>query len=302
MEEEFFQRRPVQLKPPVFHAILFHLLKKCRQRKAGSRLQLVVVVCFDECAELPERCGAPLGGWVFCDDDRFFVRKHVDQLVRRPRGDDFAVVDNGDARAEPLGFFHVVCRVDNGFPLCVEGFQIIEDGIAGLRVDTDGRLVAQQDVRVVEEAGDDVEPAFHPPREGFHAVVPPVVQSHGVQSFVDPFFQEFVREAEQGTEHFEVGAGAQLVVERNGLGDEADGFSDIQVVPGNLLAPDGDRAVLRVKVADEQVHECGFARAVRSEQPEEFLFPDLERNVIERGNGGKFFCDMPDVNHGLQYR
>ncbi len=61
-------------------------------------------------------------------------------------------VDDRDAIAEPLGFFHVVRRVDDGAAVAVQRLDVLEDLVARLRIDADRRLVEQQQLGIVHDA------------------------------------------------------------------------------------------------------------------------------------------------------
>ena len=95
----------------------------------------------------------------------------VEQLVHRADREQLAGVDDGDAIAEALGFFHVVGRVDDGAALAVQRFDVLEDLVARLRIDADRGLVEQQQVRLVHERGGEVEAPLHAARIGADAIV-----------------------------------------------------------------------------------------------------------------------------------
>src|SRR5688572_27689514 len=76
-------------------------------------------------------------------------------------GDDLAMVHDGDAVAESFDFLHVMGGVDEGLTAGLEGFEGIEDGVAALGVNADGRLIEDEQVGVVEQSCADVEPALH---------------------------------------------------------------------------------------------------------------------------------------------
>jgi hypothetical protein len=53
-------------------------------------------------------------------------------------------------------------RVDNGHTLLIQAFYVFEDKVAGLGIHPYGRLVKEEDVRLVKKAGSDVETPLHP--------------------------------------------------------------------------------------------------------------------------------------------
>jgi hypothetical protein len=96
-----------------------------------------------------------------------------------------AAVDDADAVAEPLGLLHVVRRVEHGHALRRQRLDRLEDRVARLGVDADGRLVEDQQLRVVQQADADVEPALHAAGELSGAVVGPVGQPDDLEHLVD---------------------------------------------------------------------------------------------------------------------
>ena len=73
------------------------------------------------------------------------------QFARRAHGDHFAVVDDGHAIAEPLGFFDVVRGEQDGFLALLELLDDVVDFAAHLRVEAGGRLVEENDLGIVHQ-------------------------------------------------------------------------------------------------------------------------------------------------------
>ena len=65
------------------------------------------------------------------------------QFARRALRDDFAVVHDGDAIAEALGFFDIVRGHDNGFFFAAQLFDDVVNFAAHLRIEAGGRLVEE---------------------------------------------------------------------------------------------------------------------------------------------------------------
>src|SRR4029453_2973259 len=73
-----------------------------------------------------------------------------EQFGERAEREELAGADDGDAIAEPLRFFHVMRRVDDGAPVAMQRLDALEDLVARLRIDADGRLVEQQQLGTVD--------------------------------------------------------------------------------------------------------------------------------------------------------
>ena len=132
----------------------------------------------------------------------FSVDIELQRLRRRQRrdagervaGDDLAVVDDHDPVAEALGLLHVVGRVDERLAAPAQRLEVVEDGVAALRVDADRRLV---EIRsgVVEQRRGDVEPPLHAAAEGRRLVAGAVGEAHELERLVDAPARSAPREA-----------------------------------------------------------------------------------------------------------
>ncbi len=83
------------------------------------------------------------------------------QVVGRPSRDDRAVRHDGDVVGEPLGLFDVVRRHQHRLALRAQSVDQRPQLLAHLRVEADGRLVEQHQLRVVDEPACDEQPALH---------------------------------------------------------------------------------------------------------------------------------------------
>ncbi len=148
-------------------------------------------------------------------------RELLEELIERAEGEELAVIDDADARTEPRRFLHVMGRVNDRHALGVELFHEFEDGVSRLRVDADGRLVAEQKPRTMQNGGDDVEPAAHSAGVGLHFVAATILELRGEQAFLDPLAQERAAQAVEFAEKAEIFLAAQFVIKRERLRDEA---------------------------------------------------------------------------------
>jgi hypothetical protein len=61
-----------------------------------------------------------------------------------------------------LGLFHTVVRgVEEGFAALLQRLEIFKDGVAALRIDTDRRLIEQEDLRIVKQSRGQVQAPLH---------------------------------------------------------------------------------------------------------------------------------------------
>src|SRR5216684_9275367 len=76
-------------------------------------------------------------------------RQQLVQSLQRVIGNHLPVIDDHNAVAEALGLFHIVRGVDEGFAALLQGLEILKNGIAALRINTDRRLIEQKDLWIV---------------------------------------------------------------------------------------------------------------------------------------------------------
>ena len=82
---------------------------------------------------------------------------------RRALGDDVAVVDDPDAVGEHIGLLQVLRGQEDGHALLLrEPADLAPERVPALRVEPGGRLVEEEDARVVHERQREVEAALHP--------------------------------------------------------------------------------------------------------------------------------------------
>src|SRR5579863_3451243 len=83
--------------------------------------------------------------------DHVFRASGSDQLARAAESDLFAVVHDGDALAEALGFVHVVRSEKNGAAGRFEMLDQIPKLAAGLRVEAGGGFIEKQKIGIANE-------------------------------------------------------------------------------------------------------------------------------------------------------
>ena len=109
-----------------------------------------------------------------------------DQLAAGALGDEAAFVDDADAVAQPLGLLHVVRGVEHRQAAAAQRLDALEDGVAALRVDADGRLVEHQQLGLVQQTGGDVATPLHAARVALDPLVGPIGEADEVEHLVDP--------------------------------------------------------------------------------------------------------------------
>src|SRR6266566_9357567 len=126
---------------------------------------------------------------------RVSVDVHLEQLGperaqerrRRVEGDDATGVDDRDAVAEPLSLVEVVRREhDRHLVAPPEHRDEIEELVADEGIETDGRLVEEQDLRVREQRPRQLQSPPLPPAVAGHRPVDDLAEAEGLDDLVEP--------------------------------------------------------------------------------------------------------------------
>ncbi len=98
------------------------------------------------------------------------------QLGRGPLGDDAAVVDDRQSVAERVRLLQVVRGEEDGDAALAQAAHLVPDPGTALRVEAGGRLVQEQQRRLVDQAHADVQPTLLAARVGLRLTVGRLVQ------------------------------------------------------------------------------------------------------------------------------
>ncbi len=126
------------------------------------------------------------------DADRDDVRADRGlQLRGTPLGHDLALIDDRDALAQLIGFFHVLGREEDRHLLfLVQAAQVLPHRVPRLRIEARRRFVEEEDARVMHEARAEVEPPPHPAGVGVGAPIGGILQLQDVQELLDSLLHE----------------------------------------------------------------------------------------------------------------
>src|ERR1700687_767368 len=207
-------------------------------------------------------------GMVQIDGNHVGDRQELVQSLQSVVGNHPSVIDDYNAVAEALGLFHIVRGVDEGFAALLQGLEIVKNGIAALRIDTDRRLIEQKNLRIVQQGRRQIQTPLHASAERFHFVAGAIRESHQVQDVVDCLFCFRAGERVKRRKKSQIVAGGELVVKRHVLRDESDLQLDRIGITLNLLAFDEDFAGIRAQQSRNDGDSRRLAGAVRPEQPD----------------------------------
>jgi len=219
--------------------------------------------------------------------DDVFGAQGGDEVGRGAEGDHFAVVDDGDAVAEPGGFLHVVGGEEDR---ATAGLELLDDlpGLAaGLRVQAGGRLIKEEQFRVADQGAGEREALFLAAGQSADVGGGLADQAHQ--------FQDRVHLESGGVETAEEGGDlpdAELFGEPGFL--ELDTQSTAQlafvVPPGMTQQP--DLAGIGLAKALKDLDRRSLAGAVGAEQAEALAAMDIE---VQAGDGDDRAVTLDEV-------
>src|SRR2546426_5957820 len=196
-----------------------------------------------------------------------------DQLARRPKRNDLAVIHDRDAVAQALGFLHVVGREQHGPAVRAEPADDFPQLPSRLRIQAGRRLIEEQQLGFADERARDGEALLLTARERHDARLALFLQLDEGEHFIDG-----VRLPVERSEQREDLADRQLVGELGFLELNAEALA--QRPPGGAVAPrrpqDLDLARVRYRQALEDFNGGGLAGAVGAEQPKTLACADGE--------------------------
>src|ERR1051326_7250722 len=199
-----------------------------------------------------------------------------DQLLRRSEGDAMSVIDDGDAIAQPLRFFHVVRRQEHrsaAFAKAAHDFPQLQ---TALRIETGRRLVEEENVRTADERGRDGETLLLPARQLADARVALLIERQIAQQLFG-IMTIAIKRAKQ-TQRLE---DRELVGKLRFLQRDADPLAQIARVIAPRHAEDADVAGVRRVDSFENLDRRRLPRAVRPEETETLTALDEQIDPVD---------------------
>ncbi len=192
--------------------------------------------------------------WTF--DDEGGEPRILHHLRHGAGGQQFAVGDVGDAVAA-LGFVHVVGRNQHGQPAAREVMDLVPEFASGLGIDAGGRLVQQQQARLVHDAGGQRQPLFPAAGQRAGELVAPAGKAKLFQRPCDMILDRF--QAVQAGNEFEVFTDCQVLVERELLRHVANLVLDLQALGPEVIAEHGAFAFVGRQQPAHHADRCRLA-------------------------------------------
>ena len=167
--------------------------------------------------------------------------------------------------------------VDDGRALAVQPLDALENLVAALRIDGDGRLVKNNQLRLVGNAAGNVQAAQQAARKLFRVEFPKISETDEVDGLLHKLpAPRFVRDVE-AAEIVDIFLHRQLVEDGNILHDDADAALYVVGIRRHGAAEYLHFAFVVPQQREDAVDGRRFSRTVWPEQAENFSFPNLQR-------------------------
>ncbi len=205
-----------------------------------------------------------------------FSPERGDKSPRCIESDDFPAVDDGDAVAELLRFFHVVGREKDRFPPIANMFDQFPHRPAGLRIEAGRELVQKNDLGIVDESESDKQALLLSPREFAEGSIQFLSQAELIQERL-PIRRPPVKGGKK------VGnlPDSEPVRERAFLQLDTDPFPQFVRLMPRVQPEDGDSPRIRTAKSFQALDGRCLAGPVWADHPKNLARTDIEGHSVD---------------------
>ena len=219
-------------------------------------------------------------GEILAGDLPGMQRRLPDDLVRSALGQELSIGDIGEAMAA-LRLVHVVRADEHRDALGGERVELVPELAPRLRVHACGRLVEQQQLGVVQQAGGEREPLLPPAGERAGELLRPRAQTEPFEPLAHAALP--VGHPVHARDEVEVLLDRQVLVVAEALGHVADAPLDLGGAGAQVEAEGGAAAFVGREQPAQHADRGGLAAAVRPEKSDDPAARDGEVDVIDHG-------------------
>ena len=181
-------------------------------------------------------------------------------------------------------------------PAITQALYQIENRTAALRIDSHGRLVEYQELRLMENSAGEVQASLHSAREGTRELVGAWRQTHGVKGVFHSKTEPVPAQIVHPSPEIEVLASSQIRVQSDRLRDDTNqGPRGRPCV--DIDAVDCYFARIARENSGNHRDRGGLAGPVGSEQTVDFTRVDREADVIDSDSLAEAFSEPAHLEH-----
>ena len=213
-----------------------------------------------------------------------------------------AVVDDRDAVGEPIGLVEVLRGQQHGGAVRDEALDRLPQADAAARVEAGRRLVEEQDRRVGDEGGREVEAAAHAAGVGLGHALGGVGELEALEQLAGARLAPPREHAVEAADHHEVLLAGEVLVDRGVLPGEPDLGAQRARVTDDVEAGDAGAARVRRQQGGEDADGRGLAGAVGAEDAQYGARRDLEVDAVERAHLAERLHESADAGLPARHR
>ena len=221
--------------------------------------------------------------------DDVFSTDGADELLRCAEGDDLAVVHDGDAVAEALGFVHVVGGEDDGSAGLFELVDEIPEMATGLGIEAGGGLIEEEEFRIADEGAGHGEALLLASGEAADTGFALFFELRGADGLFDRDAM-----AEEAAEHAQGFFDGEFFRELGFLKLDADALAELGGVRMPVEAEELDCAFVGSGQAFTHFDGGGLPCPVWTEQAKAFAARDFEVDAIDGLDVGVSLADAAE--------
>ena len=169
---------------------------------------------------------------------------------------------------------------------------------AGARIEVGGRLVENQQLRVVNDGAAECDALLEALRKSLDVSIPEVADAHELDDVLHGLLPCGAAQVVRAREEIEILGHRRIRVDTGVVGHEAGDPADLFRIVDHGIAADARVAALRRIQRRQNPHRRCLAGSVRSDEPEDLTSLDAERHVVY----GTDAVEVPDEALELQHR
>src|SRR5258706_10119327 len=208
--------------------------------------------------------------------DHFRLDVLGDEVPRRALGERAAVVDDLQAIAKALGLVHEVRGEEDRLALAQEQAQLLPHEGARLRIEPGGRLVEEEELRIVHERAREHEAALHAAGQLLDAASRARLQRRELEQARQSLFHRLLVDAEVTPVHDEVLAHGEVGIEVVDLRHHAHADAPFARRIRHRMVEERDFSGIGHREPEQHAKRGRLARAVGAQEPIAFAARELE--------------------------
>jgi hypothetical protein len=208
------------------------------------------------------------------------------------------VIDDRDLVRELVGFLEVLRRQQDRRALAAQVADDLPDLATTPGIEACRRLVEEEDARLREQTGREVELQSHATRVGLRRPVGSIRELEALEQLRRAAAGVCAREPEQPPEHLEVLTAGQQLVHRRELTGQREQLAHARRLGHHVVAEQLGPPCIRFEQRHQDADERCLAGAVRAEQTEHLTLRNLEVDAGERSRRPEPLDHTADTDGG----